>query len=197
MVQTTLFGRGAPSVAGFARRRRIVLSRGAWVEQVPGFLEGQDTLFERVREHTAWTHQRRRMYERIVDVPRLLGRPPDLPVLREIVDQLEATYGWRLDRVSAALYRDGDDSVAWHGDRMGPLRDDCVIAVLSLGSPRRFLLRPAGGGAGRRLDLSGGDLVVMGGTAQSTWEHCVPKCADAGPRIAVMFRPGAQGASPS
>ncbi|MCA9570301.1 MAG: alpha-ketoglutarate-dependent dioxygenase AlkB [Myxococcales bacterium] len=191
-MQATLFGRGEAEVAGFGRAVHTDLGAGAWVEHVPGFVHGQDGLFDAIRRGTGWVSQRRRMYERVVDVPRLLGRPPDLPVLAGAVDALEGRYGWRLDRVSAALYRDGRDSVAWHGDRMGDLRADCVIAVLCLGSERRFLLRPAGGGPSRAIRFMGGDLIVMGGTAQETWEHCVPKRADAGPRIAVMFRPSAR-----
>lgn len=189
MVQTTLFGRGEIRLGDLGRAQRLDLGCGAWVEHHQGLLEGQDHLFAELRRRTGWTAQKRPMYERVVEVPRLLGRPPRLAVLGELERALHCRYGWTLNRVSAALYRDGRDSVAWHGDRMGALREDCVIAVLSLGSPRRFLLRPTGGGPSRALPLRGGDLVVMGGTAQSTWEHCVPKCADAGPRIAVMFRP--------
>lgn len=197
MVQRTLFGGGRPGLAGFARAKREDLGSGAWIEHVPSFVRGQDALFEQVCQRTAWKATQRRMYERVVDVPRLLGRPPALPVLADIVEALEERYGWRLDRVSTALYRDGRDSVAWHGDRMGPLRADCVIAVLCLGSPRKFLLRPVAGGESRGIRFVGGDLLVMGGTMQETWEHCVPKCREAGPRVAVMFRPGTRPATRS
>ena len=109
-MQATLFGRGEAEVAGFGRAVHTDLGAGAWVEHVPGFVHGQDGLFDAIRRGTGWVSQRRRMYERVVDVPRLLGRPPDLPVLAGAVDALEGRYGWRLDRVSAALYRDGRDS---------------------------------------------------------------------------------------
>jgi alkylated DNA repair dioxygenase AlkB len=189
-MQALLFDRGEARIQGFGTTGRQELGAGAWVEHVQGFLSGQLALFDALHATTAWTHQRRRMYDRVVDVPRLLGRPPRNALIEQVVDTLDERYGWRLDHVGAALYRDGNDSVAWHGDRMGPLRADCVIAVLCLGSERRFLLRPAGGGASRAIRFVGGDLIVMGGTAQETWEHCVPKCRGAGPRIALMFRPG-------
>src|SRR5215471_16669357 len=94
-----------------------------------------------------------------------------------------------LSRISLAYYRDGRDSVAWHGDRLGRLIDDTVVAILSLGEPRRFLLRPAAGGASRAFDLGWGDLLVMGGSCQRTWQHAVPKAVQAGPRMSVQFRP--------
>ena len=63
------------------------------------------------------------------------------------------------------------------------------VATLSLGGPRRFLMRPKGGGPSRSFRLGWGDLMVMGGAAQRTWEHCVPKPrGPANPRISVMFR---------
>ena len=78
--------------------------------------------------------------------------------------------------------------MAWHGDRIGRLHSDTVVAIVSLGSTRRFLLRPDGGGPSIAHDLRSGDLIVLGGTCQRTWEHCVPKRAHAGPRISLMFR---------
>jgi alkylated DNA repair dioxygenase AlkB len=88
-------------------------------------------------------------------------------------------------------YRDGRDSVAWHGDRIGRgAREDTMVAILSVGEPRDLALRPRGGGATRRLPLGHGDLVVMGGSCQRTWEHAIPKTArGAGPRISIQFRP--------
>jgi alkylated DNA repair dioxygenase AlkB len=135
------------------------------------------------------------MYERVVDVPRLVAELPDdgpgHPVLDRAARVLSRRYGLALARVSLAYYRDGRDSVAWHGDRLGHLVDDTVVAIVSLGEPRRFLLRPAGGGASRVFDLGWGDLLVMGGSCQRTWQHAVPKTAVAGPRISVQFRPEA------
>ena len=90
------------------------------------------------------------------------------------------------------LYRDGRDSVAWHGDRLGRGRSaDTMVAIVSFGSPRPLLLRPAGGGGeSLRFPLGHGDLVVMGGSCQRTFEHCIPKTArPVGPRVSVQFRP--------
>jgi alkylated DNA repair dioxygenase AlkB len=101
---------------------------------------------------------------------------------------LSERFGSDLSVISANLYRDGKDSVAWHGDRVARTRPETVVAILSLGSPRRFLLRPKGGGRSLRLEPAPGDLIVLGGTCQRTWEHSVPKRAQAGPRISVMFR---------
>lgn len=96
--------------------------------------------------------------------------------------------GWV--RTTAALYRDGNDSVAWHGDTTARDMDTAIVATVSLGQPRKFALRPTEGGASITYQLGRGDLVVMGGTCQRTWRHAIPKVAQAqGPRIAVMFRP--------
>jgi alkylated DNA repair dioxygenase AlkB len=193
-VQGVLFGFDAPRLdPRFGGARRLELERGAWIEHVPGWLTGHQVLFDTLRDGVRWRSGQREMYGSVVDVPRLLARFPDdgeaPPLLREGVDLLSARYGKRVDRVSAAFYRDGRDSVAWHGDRVGTLLHDTVVAVLGLGHPRRFLLRPKGGG-GRSLgfDLGWGDLLVMGGSCQATWEHCVPKVARADARISVMFR---------
>lgn len=88
------------------------------------------------------------------------------------------------------LYRNGRDSVAWHGDTIGRgSTHDSAVAILSLGSPRALLLRPRGGGPTLPHELGHGDLVVMGGSCQRTWEHAVPKTVrPTGPRISVQYR---------
>ena len=192
--QGSLFGHETPGLdAGLRDIHRIPLTGRAWVDHLPGWLEGHEALFEVLRLTTRWRHQRRRMYERVVDVPRLVAELPEdgpgHPTLGQAQAALSRRYGLALDRVSLAYYRDGDDSVAWHGDRLGHLVDDTVVAILSVGAPRRFLLRPARGGPSRAFDLGWGDLLVMGGSCQRTWQHAVPKVALAGPRISVQFRP--------
>ena len=89
------------------------------------------------------------------------------------------------------LYRDGRDSVAWHGDTSGRQVRETIVAIISLGTPRTLLLRPRGGGGpALRHDVGHGDLLVMGGTCQRTWQHAILKTARAtGPRISVQFRP--------
>jgi alkylated DNA repair dioxygenase AlkB len=181
--------------------RRTELSHGAWVDLRPGWLAGSDTLFARLQDEVPWRAERRRMYDRVVDVPRLLsfyGADEDLPdpLLTEARDALGAYYAADLGEPFATaglcLYRDGRDSVAWHGDTIGRgSKEDTIVAILSLGAPRVLALRPRGGGRpALRHEVGHGDLLVMGGSCQRTWEHAVPKTArPAGPRISVQFRP--------
>lgn len=180
--------------------RRTVLGRGAWIDVLPGWLGGSDALFEQLAREVPWRAERRQMYDHVVDVPRLLayyGRGDVLPhpVLTEARAALSAHYARELGEpfTTAGLcyYRDGRDSVAWHGDRIGRgALEDTMVAILSVGSPRDLLLRPAGGGDTVRRPLGHGDLIVMGGSCQRTWEHAVPKTTKAaGPRISVQFRP--------
>jgi alkylated DNA repair dioxygenase AlkB len=189
--QPSLLGDVPPGFdAGFARARRRELGSGAWLEEVPGWGHGSDGLFQALLEGAPWASHERRMYDRMVVEPRLTTRqwddPP--PPLSAMAEALSERYGTDLSVISANLYRDGRDSVAWHGDRVARHRAETVVAILSLGSPRRFLLRPKGGGRSLRFEPAGGDLLVLGGTCQRTWEHTVPKRAQAGPRISVMFR---------
>ena len=177
-------------LVGGARRR--FLGAGAWVDTVPGLVSGADVLFDQILAVAPWSEHDRPMYDRMVREPRLTTRRwPEPPALvRKLAELVTAHYGIDLGVVSANLYRDGHDSVAWHGDRIGRIRQETVVAILSLGAPRRFLLRPKGGGPSVRFVPLAGELLVMGGTCQRTWEHTVPKCASAGPRISVMFREG-------
>lgn len=175
---------------GFHRAARRDLGSGAWVDEVPAWVEGSAALFDGVLASAPWAEHERPMYDRMVIEPRLTTRLwPDPPsVVTEMAGALSARYERDLSVVSANLYRDGRHSVAWHGDRVGRTRDDTVVAIVSLGHPRRFLLRPAGGGGSLRFEPASGDLLVLGGSIQRTWQHCVPKVAHAGPRISVMFR---------
>ncbi|TXS56663.1 alpha-ketoglutarate-dependent dioxygenase AlkB [Streptomyces sp. t39] len=180
--------------------RRTQLGDGAWIDTLPGWLAGADALFGDLAADVPWHAERRRMYERTVEVPRLLsyykqGERLPHPVLQSARDALSGHYAEELGEpfVTAGLcyYRDGRDSVAWHGDRIGRgAREDTMVAILSVGAPRDLLLRPVGGGPSVRRALGHGDLIVMGGSCQRTWEHAVPKTArSAGPRISVQFRP--------
>ncbi|MEW2133104.1 alpha-ketoglutarate-dependent dioxygenase AlkB [Streptomyces sp. NPDC005435] len=184
--------------------RRTELGAGAWIDVLPGWLSGADALFERLAAEVPWREERRKMYDNVVAVPRLLAfyqqrDPLPHPVLDEARSALTAHYAPELGEpfttAGLCFYRDGRDSVAWHGDRIGRgARADTMVAILSVGAPRDLLLRPADGGGGAaatvRRPLGHGDLIVMGGSCQRTWEHCVPKTARAaGPRISVQFRP--------
>lgn len=180
--------------------RRTELGLGAWIDVLPGWLSGADALFEQLADEVPWKAERRKMYDHVVDVPRLLayyraGERLPHPVLSEARDVLSAHYADELGEpfTTAGLcyYRDGRDSVAWHADRIGRgAREDTMVAILSVGAPRDLLLRPRGGGDTVRRPVGHGDLVVMGGSCQRTWEHCVPKSTRAtGPRISIQYRP--------
>ena len=189
--QPSLLGIDEPTFdATLSGARRRFLGAGAWVDHVPGFLSGADALFDEVLAAAPWKAFERPMYERVVDVPRLETRRwrDHPPLLRELARCLGRHYSVHLPSISANLYRDGRDSVAWHGDRIGTRRTDAVVAIVSLGSTRSLLLRPEGGGPSIGYALHSGDLLVQGGTCQRTFQHCVPKRAHAGPRISVMFR---------
>lgn len=189
--QPSLLGGDPPAFdPAFDGAERRDLGSGAWCEIVPGWVTGDSALFEALAGAAPWSERERPMYDRTVVEPRLTTGvwvdPPDpLPAMAEV---LSRRYGCDLSTVSANLYRGGRDSVAWHGDRVGRRRSQTVVAIVSLGAPRRFLLRPVGGGRSLRLTPASGDLLVLGGTCQRTWQHSVPKCAAAGPRISVMFR---------
>ncbi|MFK0286026.1 alpha-ketoglutarate-dependent dioxygenase AlkB [Streptomyces sp. NPDC090499] len=179
---------------------RTTLGSGAWIDVLPGWLSGADALFEELAADVPWHAERRQMYDSVVDVPRLLafygaGDPLPHPVLTEARAALTRHYAEELGEPfttsGLCYYRDGRDSVAWHGDRIGRgAREDTMVAILSVGAPRDLLLRPLRGGPSVRRPLGHGDLIVMGGSCQRTWEHCVPKTARAaGPRISIQFRP--------
>jgi alkylated DNA repair dioxygenase AlkB len=180
--------------------RRRELGAGAWIDLLPGWVTGADALFTRLAGEVPWKAERRQMYEQVVDVPRLLahyGADDALPhpVLDEARAALSAHYGSELGEpfttAGLCFYRDGRDSVAWHGDRIGRgAREDTMVAILSVGDPRDLALRPHGGGRTLRFPQGHGDLLVMGGSCQRTWDHAVPKSTRAvGPRISVQFRP--------
>jgi alkylated DNA repair dioxygenase AlkB len=188
---------------------RHQLDDATWVDHSPTWLRGSADLFAELVEAVPWQQTRRIMYDRHVDVPRLWAMlpvdsaplPPELPAMAA---ELSKQYGKDLDHVGLNLYRDGRDSVAWHADRIGRHERNPLVALLSLGARRPFLLRPgrpgapvsaagvgaaAGQGTARFL-LGQGDLLVMGGACQHRWLHAVPKVASAGPRVSIGFRHG-------
>ena len=192
----------APGVGPLAGTvTRHPLSHGAWVDVRPGWLAGSDALFEQLVREVPWQAERRVMWDNVVDVPRLLrfygeDEPLPAPALVEARRALNAYYSAELGEefVTAGMcfYRDGRDSVAWHGDTIGRSRtEDTMVAIVSVGEARRLSLRPRDGGAPTRaFPLGHGDLIVMGGSCQRTWEHAILKTARAvGPRISVQYRP--------
>ncbi len=198
--QPSLFDATDIAVGPLGGLVRTPLSRGAWIDTLPGWLSGADELFGLMVREVPWRAERREMYDRVVDVPRLvchygIGEQLPHPALTDARDLLSRHYAAELGEpfvtAGCCYYRDGHDSVAWHGDRIGRARShDTMVAILSLGSPRKLLLRPQGGSVGQTHWLGHGDLLVMGGSCQRTWEHAVPKTGKpVGPRISVQFRP--------
>ncbi|HEX8760909.1 MAG TPA: alpha-ketoglutarate-dependent dioxygenase AlkB [Pseudonocardiaceae bacterium] len=190
--QPSLFGAGNPAADKmYSTLRRCQLDDESWVDVAPAWLSGADTLFEELAGSAAWDQRERWIHGRHVIEPRLtcgwtVGTSP--PPLDDLATLLSQRYGVAFDSIWANYYRDGRDSVAWHGDRVRFSLQRPLVAIVSLGSRRRFGLRPRGGGAGRWFTLDGGDLLVMGGRSQHDWEHTVPKAAHGGPRISITYR---------
>jgi alkylated DNA repair dioxygenase AlkB len=202
VIQPSLFGSsGDLGVAPLAESvQRRPLSDGAWIDVRQGLVTAADELFDALAASVPWHEERMHMYDSTVRVPRLLarygqGEALPHPVLEEVRSALNAHYAKELGEpfVSAGLclYRDGSDSVAWHGDRIArESPQDTMVAILSLGATRPFALRPKSGGPGLRLQVGHGDLLVMGGSCQRTWQHAIPKTTRClGARISVQLRP--------
>jgi alkylated DNA repair dioxygenase AlkB len=197
--QLTLLGRDEVACdERFRKLRRVELAQGAWVEYAQAWLSGHAALFEKLAGEIAWQTSEQHIYERTVTTPRLVASLSEaaLPgAVERMRAALSARYASDFSRVSLALYRDGRDSVAFHGDRIARELPDALVATVSLGAPRRLWLRPRPSAgtleraAPLRFMLGWGDLFVMGGSCQRTWLHGIPKVAQAGPRIALMFRP--------
>jgi alkylated DNA repair dioxygenase AlkB len=199
--QPSLFGTGRAEVDdSFAGITRTWLDPASWVDHGPGWLRGSDDAFEALVRNVSWGQRNRWMYDRQVDEPRLtawqavdVDNPLRHPFLEDARTALSKYYEVEMDSVSINLYRDGADSVAWHRDRIPKEIADPVVALVSVGEPRKFLLRPFGGGKSRVFKLGHGDLFVTGGQSQRRYEHSVPKATNSGPRISLAFRHGVNG----
>lgn len=199
--QGTLFAAApAPLASTLATGiERRTLTRGAWLDLRRSWLVDADEVFDTLVADVPWRAEQRQMYDRVVEVPRLvhtygIGAELPHPSLVEARDALSRHYRPELGEpfvtAGCCFYRDGEDSVAWHGDTFGRGKtQDTMVAIVSVGDPRRLKLRPRGGGDSIAVTMGHGDLVVMGGSCQRTWEHAVPKVAGAGPRLSVQFRP--------
>jgi alkylated DNA repair dioxygenase AlkB len=196
--QPSLWANESPRIdPSFGGLDRTVLDAESWVDHCPGWVAGSDQAFEELLRDVAWNQRRRWMYDRQVDEPRLTSWKEfdDLegPAHQWLVNAraaLSSRYRVNFNTMGINLYRDGADSVAWHRDRIPPEILDPVVALISLGEPRQFLLRPQGGGRSRVFRLGRGDLLVTGGQTQRRFEHSVPKVKAAGARMSLAFRHG-------
>jgi alkylated DNA repair dioxygenase AlkB len=191
--QRSLLGTGEPAVDAGARFERVQLDERAWVDLARGWLRGGDTLLDALIDGVDWRRGRRWMYDRMVDDPRLSswygpGDPVPHPSLTTIKRALEAQYAVPFGGVGLNYYRDGRDSVAFHRDRELRRVDESLVAIVTLGARRPFLVHRRGGGPSRDPAPAAGDLLVTGGTTQRDWEHSVPKVAHLGPRISATWR---------
>lgn len=183
----------APGVdATFATAHRVQLDAHSWVEHVPEWLDSHDVLFHELLDGADWQQRWRRMYDKRVREPRLTAEHHDLALAPEMLQHMARSltthYGVAYDRLGINLYRTHRDSTGWHGDGASTRRRECVVPVLSLGTPRRFLVRPTQGGSSTTFRPLAGDLIVMGGRCQVDWRHSVPKeVGPSGPRISVNF----------
>lgn len=196
--QGSLFeSRGSSFDESFARIERIELDPESWIDYAAEWLRGADGLFEQVLKTHSWAQRTRWMYDKTVLEPRLTaywhlasGAPLEPAVLDDARLALGARYGVLFDSAGFNFYRDGQDAVAWHGDKICKEIAEPVVALISLGERRRLLMRPKGGGPSRVFSLGRGDLFVTAGKSQRKWEHTVPRTVHAGPRISIAFRHG-------
>ena len=193
-VQLDLFDGGEiPPDESFGPAQRVWLDDTSWVEHVPGWLGGSHQLLDTLRDSAGWEQRERWMYTRMVTEPRLTAEYPVLadapqPELRRIAAVLSAHYGVDYDRAWRNLSRDHRDGTGWHADRPADRAETAIVPVLSLGAPRRFLIRPEAGGPSTVFTPASGDLIVMGGRCQRDWRHSVPKQkTPAGPRSSINF----------
>lgn len=195
--QGCLFAGAEPQFdSSFTSLQRTWLDDESWVDAAPLWLGGADDLFARLMAELPWRQREVTMWDRRSPEPRLTywwdgadGSVEPASILGDIRSSLSQHYARPFDTIGFNLYRDGRDSVAWHGDRERYLHEDPIVAIVSVGAPRTFLMRPRGGGSSRTFRLGQGDLFVMGGSCQHRWDHCVPKVAHAaGPRLLIMFR---------
>ena len=191
--QSSLFDTSTTHEPAAVERRP--LSSGAWVDVARNWLPDADEVFATLVREVPWRAERRAMYDRVVDVPRLTATwwldDPALPdALAEAAALPRPALGHPFNAVGLNFYRDGRDSVAPHNDKLHSLVAGHPIALLSLGAPRRMTIRakpPAK--QVQRIDLAPGSLLVMSHASQHTHEHGIPKTTEAvGERISLAFR---------
>lgn len=190
--QSTLFGSGPRSIDERTAIVRHQLDSTSWVDFASGFASEPDEVLGHLLTSLVWEQHEMKMFDHIVWQPRLSAAAEvgDEPApLRRDLDLVEQRYGLVLDRYWVNLYRNGTDSVAWHGDKIGAVAHEPLVVILSYGATRTFRLRPNRGGPSVAFEVRHGDLLVMGGRCQHDWQHCVPKTSRAvGPRVSFTAR---------
>jgi alkylated DNA repair dioxygenase AlkB len=186
-----------------ARVERLDLGAGAWVDVIKGWMVEPGGLFDHLLREVDWQTSRLFRYDHLVEERRLgaswrSGTPLPHPVLADATRLLQHRYRVQFDGFGMMQYRDGRDGQAFHRDTDMRWLDDTVIAILTLGAKRPWLLRPRSSrhddspakGASHDLAPGSGDLIVMGGRTQADWEHSVPYLGDQNvtPRISIQWR---------
>jgi len=191
MSQMALFASAREAMLADDERGRIVYTSGLLPAEVAA------AWFAELRDAVQWKTQRRRMYDRDVDVPRLMaqfglppGEGPAPAAIHAAADKVVAVTGVAFTSVGLNFYRDGRDSVAPHNDHLDEIVEGCPIALLSLGATRRMTIRAK---APRKraldIDLEAGSLLVMSYATQLHYVHGIPKTRNpVGPRISLAFR---------
>jgi alkylated DNA repair dioxygenase AlkB len=186
---------------------RLVLPDGDGILYRRSFAQTDSaSLFEALLRETSWQQQVITVYGRAIASPRLsawhgdsdavysysglrLEPAPWTPTLRIVRERVEALAATRFNSVLLNLYRDGQDSMGWHSDDEPELGRDPVIASVSFGAARRFLMQHKKRRLRVELRLEDGDVLVLGGATQHCWRHHVPKTRQpTGARINLTFR---------
>jgi alkylated DNA repair dioxygenase AlkB len=183
---------------------RLELGGGAWVDVARGWMAGADDVYQHLLREVPWQTSRLFRYDHVVEERRLgsfwrSGSPLPHPTLAEATRVLQHRYRVQFDGFGMIQYRDGNDGQAFHRDTDMRWLDDTIVAILTCGAQRPWLLRPRtarhthdpGKGATHDLAPASGDLLVMGGRAQADWEHSVAYLgpgAGVGPRVSIQWR---------
>jgi alkylated DNA repair dioxygenase AlkB len=190
--QESLFPMERRQRLSFDGLRRDELPEGAWIDLIAGWLPEHAELFDWLLEHGPWQQTTRTMWDNEVLTPRKTASFPEPfpPQIAGLMEPLSTRYGVVFDSCLVNLYRDGNDAVAWHADRNRHVLRNPLVATISLGARRTFLVRSADGGPVlKRYRAGEGDLIVMGGSMQHRYHHTVPRERSAsGARMSVTLR---------
>jgi alkylated DNA repair dioxygenase AlkB len=188
--------------------KKIELSAQAWMEYFPQFLSTAeaDQLFQALLANEKWEHRAIIVAQKPVLQPRLMSWAGELPyqytgqtleprtvspILQSLCERIEKHCQARFNHIVINYYRDGKDHIGMHADDEPELGWNPLIAALSLGSSRSFVVEPKARKGKRRIfrvNLKHASLLVMGGDIQHRWRHGVPKSNTHLPRLNITFR---------